>query len=166
MGISYLWRNCSVLLVPLLVFNVALMSQLPAAFQRDVFWADIPMVISVPENTLRLLVMLLPALMPLSLSSRTQRVGLGVFCVGAFLYFASWVALILAPDSGWSRSAPGFLAPAYTPLLWLAGLTMLGDRLVLSRFPYRHWMYGSVAALFVAFHVSHAFLVWWRAACP
>jgi hypothetical protein len=42
------------------------------------------------------------------------------------IYFASWLLLIVRPDAAWSRSAAGLLAPAYTPLIWLAGIALVG----------------------------------------
>ena len=67
--------NCFWLLVPILIFNLLFTRQLPAAYQMNVFWKDIPKAISVPENLLRTLVMILPVFMRLRVSThRLQRI--------------------------------------------------------------------------------------------
>lgn len=97
--------------------------------------------------------------MPLSVSSTLQRKGLVIFIVGTLIYFASWLALIVAPDSQWASSPIGFLAPAYTPMIWLAGLAVLGRRVFFVTF-YRWWMYLALSAIFIAAHVAHAVVVY------
>lgn len=154
--------SCFLLLVPILVWNLALASQLPPAFQSAEFWRDIPCWVSAPENVLRLLVLVLPALMPLEIATRRQRAGLAVVAAGIAVYFASWVLLITWPTSAWSTSAPGFLAPAYTPALWLFGLGLLSGRLFITALPFRRWMFFALAAGFLAFHNLHAAIVYVR----
>jgi hypothetical protein len=154
--------SCFLLLVPILVWNLLLASRLPPAFQGAEFWRDIPRWVSVPENVLRLLVFVLAALMPLELPTRRQRVRLAVFAAGVAAYFASWAVLITWPSSAWSTSAPGFLAPAYTPALWLFGLGLLSDRLFITALPFRRWMFFALAAGFLAFHNLHTAIVYAR----
>jgi hypothetical protein len=59
-------------------------------------------------------------------------------------------------------SAGGFLAPAYTPALWLSGLGALPERWVFPAWPFRRWAYFVVAAAFLAFHNLHAAIVYTR----
>jgi hypothetical protein len=67
-----------------------MISRLPHTCSPEVFWFDIPPRLSATENTLRMV----------------------VFGGGLVLCFLSWIALIAAPDSAWSMSAVGFLAPS------------------------------------------------------
>lgn len=113
------------------------------------------------ENSLRLVVSVLPFLMPLELTSRLQRKGLIVYAVGAAFYFISWIALMRAPSSRWATTPFGFFAPACTPLIWLMGLALLGQRLYWGRF-YRWWMFLIPAVGFIIAHVSHTALVYAR----
>ena len=53
----------------------------------------------------------------------------------------------------------GFVAPAYTPIVWLIGLGLIGRRLYVPS-PFKPWMYVVLACGFVAFHVTHAHLVY------
>ena len=110
------------------------------------------------ENSLRVAVFVIPFLMPLELAVPGAARALVVYAVGTLVYFASWLALILFPVSRWSTSALGFAAPAYTPLLWLLGIALLGRQLYWGTF-YRWWMYLVLALVFVATHVSHTVMV-------
>jgi hypothetical protein len=78
------------------------------------------------------------------------------------LNFASWLLLLLFPGSRWSTSGVGLLAPAYTPLLWLGALGMLGPQLVFPIY-WRPWLYWLLASAFLGFHLEHAVLVVGRA---
>jgi hypothetical protein len=55
----------------------------------------------------------------------------------------------------------GFLAPAITPILWAAGIGMMGDRLYFS-IPYHYGAYLKISALFVIFHGWHVLTVFQR----
>jgi hypothetical protein len=154
--------NCFWLLIPILAFNLLFMRQLPAAFQANVFWNQIPRAISVPENVLRTLVMVLPVFMRLRVSTPGQKLGAGLYLTGLFVYFASWAVLIAFPQCEWSTSAFGFVAPAYTPILWLTGIALIGDELLIPRIPFKPYMYWTLSAFFLLFHNLHAALVFSR----
>lgn len=153
--------SCGLLLLPVLAWNAALTEFLPPAITSPASWDDIPAALAAAESSLRLLVFALPFFMPLSVSSTLQRKGLVIFIGGILVYFASWLALIAAPNSQWANSSVGFLAPAYTPMIWLAGLAVLGQRVFFVTF-YRWWMYLALSAIFMAAHVSHAVVVYVR----
>jgi hypothetical protein len=154
--------SCFLLLLPALLWNLLLTDRLPPAFQRAEFWREIPRWVSVPENVLRSLVFLLPLLMPLELATPGQRRRVALFAAGTAVYFASWVALIAWPDSAWSTSAAGFLAPAYTPALWLCALGLWADRWMIPALPFRRWMYLATTAAFLVFHNLHTAVVYAR----
>ncbi|MEJ0011781.1 MAG: hypothetical protein WDM94_03955 [Bauldia sp.] len=155
-------RNCFWLIVPVLAFDLLFTGRLPAQFQMENFWRDIPAFVGVPENIFRTVVLVLPVLMPLDVVSARQRAGLALYLAGIAVYLAAWVALIACPDSGWSLSAAGQLAPAYTPALWLGGIGLVGGRLFVARIPYRYWMYLALSAVFLVFHVTHTAIVFAR----
>jgi hypothetical protein len=154
-------NSCGLLLIPALAWNLALAEQLPPAFSPAAFWSDIPSFLGFAENVTRAVVIALPFFMPLELATPVQRQGLAVFAVGTLVYFASWLPLICWPTSAWCESAAGFMAPAYTPVLWLLGLAMVGRRLFWGRF-YRWWFYLVIAALFLGAHILHAGIVFAR----
>lgn len=153
--------SCGLLVLPAAVWNIVLASRLPSAFQPDEFGRDIPAPLAFAESGLRIAVFALPFLMPLAMAAPGAGRALLVFGAGTLLYFASWLALIWFPGSRWSRCALGFAAPAYTPLLWLLGIALLGDRLFWGTF-YRWWMYVVLCVAFLAAHVTHAMRVYFR----
>ena len=153
--------NCGLLLVPILVWNVAFARYLPPALTSD-FNRDIPAPLLLTENVLRLVVMVVPFLLPLDVTSPGQRRGLWLFVAGALVYATAWIPLMVAPESSWSKSRLGFLAPAYTPLVWLVGLGLTGRRFFWS-VPFEPWMYLLLAGAFVMVHFAHAHLAYQRA---
>jgi hypothetical protein len=152
-------HNCFWLLAPILIFNLLFAHMLPPAYQASAFSKDIPQLIALPENALRAVVMLMPLLMRLQVSTSSQRIGFGLYVVGVLVYFASWGILIVAPRCKWSASTPGFMAPAYTPAIWLLGIGLIGDELVLPGVAFKPWIYWLACALFLLFHNLHAGLV-------
>jgi hypothetical protein len=154
--------NCFWLLVPILIFNLLFTRQLPAAYQMNVFWKDIPKAISVPENLLRTLVMILPVFMRLRVSTPSQKLGLALYLTGLAIYFTSWAVLIASPQCAWSMSEIGFMAPAWTPIVWLLGICLIGDELLLPGVAFKPWMYWALSALFLVFHNLHAATVYSR----
>lgn len=153
--------NCGLLLLPILAWNAALAPRLPAPWTADIFWRNIPPALGIIENTTRIVVLAVPFFMPLELKSRVQWRGLILFGAGLILYAASWLLILVAPGSPWSSSAWISLAPAYTPLIWLSGVALLGQRLFWGSW-YRWWMYLIVVAAFIAAHVLHAMLIYAR----
>jgi hypothetical protein len=160
MTIKYL-KNCFLLLIPILVWNIAFRHLLPGAFALDVYWKDIPPLVFWGENFFRIFLYGLPMLMPLSFYSRKQKAGLGLYLLGIFMYFLTWRPLILYPESEWSLSLIGFVAPAAIPLISLIGIGLIGNRLFLN-IPYRRRIYLFVSLGFVLFNSWHSVIVYNR----
>jgi hypothetical protein len=136
-------RNCLWLLAPILVWNAVFGARLPQpGFKSD---AGVPRPILLAEQALRVAAFAWPLFLPLRWETPAQRAGVALYAVGALIYFASWLPLVYAPESAWSRSAAGLLGPAYTPLLWMWGIALIGGA----------WPYALVAAAFVAVHMYH-----------
>ncbi|MEO5629015.1 MAG: hypothetical protein ABIQ62_04500 [Thermomonas sp.] len=162
-GLSRYAISCGLLLIPAIAWNLAFTSKLVPASAMTEFWRDVPAPLVFTENALRALVFGLPFAMPLQISTKPEQRALLVFVLGTLVYFGSWLALMYWPNSAWSSSALGSLAPAYTPMLWLPSLALLGKRLFWGNF-YRWWMYLFVCGGFLAAHLSHAALVYIRSA--
>jgi hypothetical protein len=99
--------------------------------------------------------------MPLAIQSSQQRIGLGIYLAGMAIYFLSWVLQIYLPESAWSSSLFGFLAPAYTTAIWFIGIGLIGDRLFV-KVPYKSIIYIAISTVFVVFHTTHAYIVYTR----
>lgn len=153
--------NCFLLTLPIMVWNIVLTRKLPQDFQPAIFWKDIPAFLTYGENISRTMVFILTLLMPLRISTLTQKRGLFLYVGGTLLYFASWVVLIIFPNSAWSNSIIGFTAPAYTPLFWLIGIGLIGNSFYFN-LPYRHWFFISISFIFLLFHNFHAITIYLR----
>ena len=119
--------NGYVPLIPIFAWNLMFASALPPAYAPASFNMDIPSIILTGENVFRAIIFSLPLFFSLNIKTAIGKKGLCLYCVGTVLYFSSWLALMFAPDSGWSTSLLGFAAPAYTPILWLTGIAMMGE---------------------------------------
>lgn len=151
--------NCFLLLIPIFLWNILLMDELPQGYQAEVFWKDIPEIITYSENILRIIVFALPAFMVLSLQSNTQKIGLVLYVLGLLVYFASWLIMIIEPTIDWSQSLVGFMAPAYTTLIWFIGIGLIGQKSFL-KVPHLTWTYMTSSILFVIVHTTHTYLVY------
>ncbi|CAG5000057.1 hypothetical protein DYBT9275_02375 [Dyadobacter sp. CECT 9275] len=140
---------------------MVLADELPPIFQPAVFGHDIPVAITYGEHISRIILFGLMFLMPLRMATVRQKAGLAIYFLGMLLYFSSWLMLICLPDSPWSKSAPGFIAPAFTPLLWLTGIGLAGDR-PFFRFPYLQYIYILIMVLFLVCHNLHTWLIYSR----
>ena len=140
------WMNCVWLLIPVLGWNAIFSSKLAhLAFEYD---EAVPKWVLLTENIFRAVVMIVPLMMPLRWDSPQATIGIIVYLIGLVVYFTTWLPLVYAPDSAWSNSLAGFLAPAYTPLLWLTGIGMISN----------WWPYSLISFVFVGVHVGH----WWQ----
>jgi len=153
--------NCFVLTIPVLIWNIALTKILPKEYQPEIFWEKIPHKLTYGENIFRISVFLLALFMPISFSTIIQKEGLVIYLSGMILYLASWLLLIYSPNSKWSNSMFGFLAPAYTPLFWLIGIGLIGNSFYFN-IPYRHWYFISISVIFLLFHNAHALTIYFR----
>jgi hypothetical protein len=149
--------NGFVLLIPVLLWNVALASALPPGYSNPELWDAIPRWLALAENALRVLLFVLPLAMRIGATTTRQKAGLVVYVVGLVAYGASWMAEIRLPESAWSCSVIGFTAPAYTAAIWLVGIGMVGER-IHPRVPFHPVTYIVLCGLFTAVHTAHA---WW-----
>ena len=153
--------NCFILVIPIFLWNILFAASLPRGYSMEFFWKDIPPIIGTTENVLRIIVFFLPLLMPLTIKTTGQKIGLGIYLVGLAIYFLSWIMQIYYPASTWSSSLFGFLAPAYTTIIWFIGIGLVGNKLFI-KIPYKPIIYIALSAAFVVVHTGHAFIVYKR----
>ena len=135
--------NCFWLILPLLAWNLALGPRITQpAITSD---AHSPKWLLILENITRILVFALPLIIPLQVKNVWGKIGLVVYILGTLVYFSSWIPLLLVPNSDWSTSPAGLLAPRLTPFLAFLGLALIGQA----------WLYGLVAAAFIFLHTWH-----------
>jgi hypothetical protein len=153
--------NCFILVIPIFLWNILFATSLPRGYAMEFFWKDIPPIVGTAENTLRVIAFFLPLLMPLRIQTSRQKTGLGIYLAGVAIYFLSWVLQIYFPESAWSGSLFGFLAPAYTTIIWFVGIGLVGDKLFI-KVPYTPIIYIAISTAFVVFHTTHAYIVYTR----
>ena len=153
--------SCFLLTIPILVWNILLTNELPKSFHPEIFWNKIPAFLTYGENISRTFVFTLTLFMPLSIATSLQKKGLILYVGGTLLYFASWLILIYFSNSHWSNSLLGFMAPAYTPLLWLIGIGLIGDSFYFN-FTFKRWIFILTSLVFLVFHNLHTYIVFCR----
>lgn len=154
-GAGNAWARTGVLLiVPAMAITFAAWSYLPAGYQA--FDRGVPAWLVLVEGALRVAVLGLAALSLVGRRGEVPAASWWIYGIGLLLYLGSYLAQVFLPHSGWSRSAVGFAAPAWTTAFWL-----LGIGLVTRPWPGLPWMRGAyppAAAAFVVVHATHAFL--------
>jgi len=153
--------NGYIAIFPILVWNIFFTSKLPPAYAPELFNSNIPLTIIIGENLFRSIIFILPLFFRLNISSSLEKKGLIIYSSGVALYFSSWLMLIYASNSGWSSSVVGFAAPAYTPIIWLVGLSLLVDSYYF-KMAYSKWHFILPSIAFSIFHVSHTVYVYNR----
>lgn len=146
----------------MLLWNLWLTDKLPSAYQPDIFEKDIPTYIVYGEHISRIGFMIVAYFMAIGIHKPLQKAGLVLYVFGLLAYFASWLPLIWVPHSAWSLSYLGFSAPAYTPLLWLAGICCIGENrsLIFPKLSGLRVIFGLFTLLFLGVHNAHTWLVY------
>lgn len=147
--------------IPSLVLYWALANRLPVQFQADIFTEGIPDIVTYGEGIFRIAIYFTPLFFSIGISTTTQKQGMAWYIIGMTIYFLAWIPLIIAPNSVWSRSVVGFLAPAFTPLIWLIGIAMLGEKFCCS-VRYHPIYYIGLSVIFIIFHCTHVTIVYLR----
>jgi hypothetical protein len=147
--------------VPALILNLLWASRLPSGWQFNVFWKNIPSLVAYGEKIARLVVNVLPLFMPLQFSTVRQKQGLMIYIVGITAYIAAWVMMVYFPQSAWSTSLIGSTATAWTSLVWLVGIGLIGESLIIP-ISYSYWVYILSSVIFSVFHTIHAVIIYLR----
>jgi Na+-translocating ferredoxin:NAD+ oxidoreductase RnfA subunit len=131
------------LILPLLLWNIIVGSRITQ--EKITSDAHSPAWLLGAENIFRLATFILPLFLTMKFNSITGKTGLVIYIIGTLIYFASWLPLILAPQSPYSESMLGLFAPRLTPLISLLGIALICNS----------WPYGLIAAIFIFFHTWH-----------
>ena len=137
------WLNCLWLMVPLLAWNIILAPKI--TMEKVISDANSPAWLLAAENITRIIVFAFPLVLPLRIQDTVSKTGLVIFVIGTIIYFVTWIPLIWMPDSIWSQSNMGLLAPRLTPLLPFLGIAMIGHSVP----------YAGFSILFIILHIWH-----------
>jgi len=162
-NVTDILKNGIWLTFPPLLFSLSFMNLLPAALTPALFNKGLPDALATGENIVKILVFAMPAFFSVGISTKTQKRGLILYLTGVALYYMSYGALIIYPDSAWSTSMVGFAATAYTNIFWMTGLGLLGEKFYFpASLRYRPVFYIAPVVLFLIFHITHAVIIYQR----
>lgn len=142
---KYILNNCFLLLIPILIWNIIFTPKLTEVG----FMVGSKGIknLELFENILRIFIFMVPLFMKFDTFDQDFKNYIYLFSIGVIIYFGSWLMLIYFSDSYWSTSIIGLLAPAYTPIIWLTAIGLLGHFKV----------YNYLSVLFVAVHVLSSY---------
>jgi hypothetical protein len=159
--IKAILTNGYITLIPIFAWNIIFVSKLPPTYDPKSFNNNIPSFLLIGENLFRTIIFVLPLLFKTNIATTQGKRGLIIYVIGTFLYFTSWLLQMYAPNSLLSKSVFGFAAPAYTPIIWLIGISLLADSYYFN-FTYSKWHYILPCIVFSIFHIAHTYLVFLR----
>lgn len=157
--VKYYLLSCFILLVPVLVWNFLFIAYLPEAYYIVYSAKGIPLFIKWAENLSLLSIFILALLMPLKIKTRKQKAGLAVYIIGLGIYLLAWRPLILFPAGDWSTSLMGFTSLAFTPLILLIGIGLIGKKLF-YKINYHRYVFIVISFLFIFFRTWHSIMVY------
>lgn len=155
---KYLY-TCFMLLLPVLLWNIVFVNRLPEVYTNKAIWDDIPSWLMLSEHALRMVVFMAPLFLKISFKLKTQKAGLALYLIGLLLYFLSWIWQIYFPQSSWSTSLMGYMAPAYTTMFFFLGIGLIGRQSIMN-IPKPGTVYIAISLLFVIVHSCHAYLAY------
>jgi len=159
--IKIILTNGYIPIIPILVWNIIFISKLPFAYESKIFNSNIPLFLLIGENIFRSIVFILPLIFKTNIYTTQGKQGLIIYIFGSLVYFLSWLLLIYAPNSLWSNSLFGFTAPAYTPIIWLIGISIMADSYYFN-ITYSKWHFVLPCIVFSILHITHSLLVYLR----
>jgi hypothetical protein len=143
---GFITNNCFLLLIPILVWNFGFNSKLiKVGYLTD---AEGKKTIGIIENILRALIFLYPLFMRFEVKASDFIRNIIIYSVGSIIYFLTWIMIIYFKNNKWSVSRIGLLAPAYTPLIWLIAIGLLGESII----------YICMSTVFIAVHTYHTYI--------
>ena len=142
--------------IPVFIWNAVLFKKLPEFYQPS-SWDNIPKALDVSENIFRFLSFFTPVLFKIDFSTGSQVLGLILYIAGIFIYFTSWILQIMFRERALSKRLFFRAAPAYTTVIWLTGIGLIGKYTFI---PNVQKLYFIIMSVFVVVHTCHSFIIW------
>ena len=149
-------QNCFILLIPILIWNLIFFHKLPKAFLEAEPTTIKSTIFNIVEHLFRIIVFIMTLFLKLNITSPQQKVGLLIYLAGVLLYFISWIPLINKKETIWKNSYFGLLGPSFTPIIWLLGIALIGNKSFIA-IDNVSFIFISLSILFITFHVIHTF---------
>ena len=150
--------NCLLLFIPIFIWNAVFYKKLPEFYQPAI-WDNIAKPLVIAENILRYLSFSIPILFKINFDTCIQIIGLFLYFVGLLVYFTSWIFQINHKANTLSKNILFRMAPAYTTIIWLVGIGLIGKYSFIS-FLNIQVIYFPIIIAFVIVHTCHAFTIY------
>jgi hypothetical protein len=147
--------NSFILLIPVFIWNIIFTSKLPSVYTDKASKESIHSFFEYGEHFFRIVIFIIPLFIKYNILNGYT---ICIYIAGTLIYFISWLILIYLPESKWSKSTGGLLAPAYTAIIWLMGIALVSEKYYIS-IPYEKWHYIIPAVLFTVFHTFNTYMV-------
>lgn len=151
--IQYLYRNCFLLFIPVILINILSIKYLPEYYLKN-----IPHAIVYLEIVVRIILMALSAVMIIDIKDRVGKTGVWIYAIGLAMYIVSYVVIINFPDTSIGKSMIVQLSGYWTATIWLIGIGLIGKRLFV-KMPYHYSCYVVLSILFGMIHTYHGYLL-------
>ena len=119
--------NNGLFLIPPLLWNIVFATKLPKTYYEG----TAPAALTVVENVFRTATMLYPVFIPVDTDNPGFYAGLATYSIGLALYFGSWSIMMFSERDDLKQNAFIKLAPAYTPIIWLIGISLMSGSTIL-----------------------------------
>ena len=119
--IQYLYRNCFLLFIPVILLNILFTKYLPECYLKNISHIIVP-----TEIIVRIVLMALSTIMMIDLKGRIGKTGILIYVIGLAIYSASYFVLINYPDTIVGKNVILQLSGYWTAMIWLIGIGLIG----------------------------------------
>lgn len=159
--IKYYLINCFILLIPVIIWNILFRSYLPEPYLMEPSGKLFPSILKWIEVILTILILAVPFFLRLKVKNKLQQLGLIIYFIGVIVYIFAWRPIILYPNGDWSNSLVGYISLSITPVIFLTGIGMIGEKLVFN-ITYHRSIYILLSIILVFLKTSYAILVYYN----
>lgn len=146
-------NNCFWFFIPPLLFNIIIVKYLPEYYLKNI---NHPIIIW--ENILRFITIAFSAIMAITINNKIGKIGFIVYIIVIIIYFCSYFIVIKFPASSFNNNLIILLAPAWTSVLWLIGIGLIGNKIFVN-IPYHFSVYCLLSISFAIIHSIHFYYV-------
>ena len=151
--IQCFYRNCFLLFIPVLFFNILCTKYLPEYFLKNISHIILPI-----EMVVRVILMALSTIMIIDIKDRTGKTGIIIYITGFVIYFISYFILINYSDTVFGKNIIVQLSGYWTAIIWLIGIGLIGKKLFV-KIPYHYTLYIILSILFGIIHTYHGYIL-------
>ena len=152
--IQYLFSNCFLLFIPVILFDIAFTKYLPEQYLKN-----IPHIIVPIETTVRMVLIALSTIMKINIQDKKGKSGLEIYIAGLITYFVSYFVLINYANTMIAENIILQLSGYWTAMIWLIGIGLIGNRLFVNKVPYHYAVYIILSILFGILHTYYGYIL-------